>query len=164
MNNSNNNSTMCLQRPQPSHAHSARCNDDQVTRQEHLVLVGNPGAGKSAILNQLLGRNAFKSGVSVETGVTSLLQWCTTSSGLKLGDTPGLSDIETRSAAAVEISEALRQDGKYRLVFVLLLDNGRVRADDLATMKLVLTAIKDPTLKYAVLINQVNSSLMGKFD
>ena len=133
------------------------------TNEPHLLVVGNPGAGKSTILNGLIGSAVFKSGVSISTGVTSRLQWHT-HDGIKFGDTPGLTDLQKREQAADEISQALRQNGMYRLIFVVLLDGGRVRADDITTMKLVLKAIDNPDLQYGIIVNRVSKPLMHRLN
>jgi len=43
-----------------------------------------------------------------------------------------------RQESARQITEALRQNGKYKLFFVVTQDTGRVRAEDVATINLVL--------------------------
>lgn len=55
--------------------------------------------------------------------------------------------------AAAAITEALKQDGCYKVCFALMLQNGRVRAEDVTTMKLVLDAA--PVTDYGIIINQV---------
>ena len=39
-----------------------------MTPQKYTIFVGNPGTGKSCLLNGLLGSNVFKSGVSFGKG------------------------------------------------------------------------------------------------
>ncbi len=41
----------------------------------HILLVGNPGTGKSTLLNSLVGSAVFKSGVTFGEGLTTYLQW-----------------------------------------------------------------------------------------
>ena len=62
-------------------------------------------------------------------------------------------DTEKREKAAEAITEALKQNGYYKIFFVAVLQNGRVRPDDIATMKLILNAA--PITHYGVIINQL---------
>jgi energy-coupling factor transporter ATP-binding protein EcfA2 len=155
---------------------------------EHVLLVGNPGTGKSTLLNSLIGMVVFRSGVSIATGLTSHVQWHE-HEGIMYGDTPGLADVTHRTQAAREISEvtihklelaqlhnpnldlnldldwvccvcvkALRVGGKFKIMFVCTLESGRIQAADLTTIKLVLDAIGDNTLPFGIVVNKVNKS------
>ena len=107
----------------------------------YTLLIGNPGVGKSTLLNGLVGRAVFKSGVSFGKGLTQVLQLHESRPGRLYGDTPGLADTAMRQKAADEIGTALRQNGRCQLVFVGKEDSGRVRPQDAATIKLVLDAL-----------------------
>lgn len=124
-----------------------------------IVFIGNPGVGKSTLLNMLAGKVAFKSGVSDNgLGVTSVLQTYTNSDGVTFIDTPGLADVERRAMAALEIERALKLDPKarFRIVFVTTLLNGRVLPQDLATIRVVLEALRDvPELFFGIVVNQL---------
>lgn len=97
----------------------------------YTIFVGNPGTGKSTLLNGLANEVIFESGISYVSGLTQVLQIHSIGEGKFIGDTPGLSDATMRKQAATEIEKALKQNGKYRLVFVVKLDSGRVRPDDM---------------------------------
>ena len=88
-------------------------------KKEFTIFIGNPGVGKSALLNCILGNNVFESGLCVGTGLTSVCQIAFNQrDGIFYGDTPGLYDIKKLEEAAEEISKALKSgDGNYRIVF-----------------------------------------------
>eukprot|EP00735_Rhodelphis_limneticus_P001361 TRINITY_DN11962_c0_g1::TRINITY_DN11962_c0_g1_i1::g.16955::m.16955 TRINITY_DN11962_c0_g1::TRINITY_DN11962_c0_g1_i1::g.16955 ORF type:complete len:309 (-),score=9.41,AIG1/PF04548.11/5.6e-11,MMR_HSR1/PF01926.18/1.3e-08,MMR_HSR1/PF01926.18/1.5e+03,DUF258/PF03193.11/8e-08,Dynamin_N/PF00350.18/0.0032,Dynamin_N/PF00350.18/50,Dynamin_N/PF00350.18/1.3e+03,AAA_25/PF13481.1/0.24,AAA_25/PF13481.1/22,AAA_16/PF13191.1/0.012,AAA_16/PF13191.1/9.1e+02,FeoB_N/PF02421.13/0.011,Miro/PF08477.8/0.033,ABC_tran/PF0000 len=120
------------------------------------VLIGNPGVGKSALLNSLLGRDAFKSGLSYGTGLSTALQQAKDRDGNIYCDTPGLNDVKIRDKAAKEIEEGLKLGGMYKLIFVITLESGRVKPEDALTMKVVLAAIHQvPRLDFGLIINKL---------
>jgi hypothetical protein len=122
----------------------------------HRLFVGNPGVGKSALANSCAGKPLFLSGESKDgVGVTIELQRELVN-GIEYMDTPGLSDPVRRQSAAAEIERALKTDGEFHLIFVVTLRAGRVNPDDLATIKVVLEALKNISpLRYNVVINDV---------
>ena len=75
------------------------------------IMVGNPGVGKSTILNALIQAYKFKTGISLGKGLTSVLDRQTDEFGNILIDTPGLADIKMRKQASVEIVKALKFGG-----------------------------------------------------
>jgi len=119
----------------------------------HYLFVGNPGVGMSTMLNGLLGACRFHSGFSPGKGMTDRLQK-EEKNGSVYMDTPGLADVEMRKQAAEAITTALKQNGSYRIFFVLTLEAGRVRPADKATMELVLDSapIGD---NYGVIFNKL---------
>ncbi|CAE7035624.1 unnamed protein product [Symbiodinium natans] len=123
-------------------------------RPTNFLMIGNPGTGKSTVLNGLIQKPYFKSGMSFGGGMTYEFDRAEIGKHTFL-DTPGLSDPTRRKQAAEAITEALKQNGYYKIFFVITLQNGRVRSEDVTTMKLVLDA--SPSNKYGVIINQLNS-------
>jgi len=123
-----------------------------------LVFVGNPGVGKSTILNGFAKEAKFKSGFSSTGTLTTEAESFTDASGNTLVDTPGLSDFSTREKAAEEITKALKENSKHgnmKVIFLVKLDSGRVRATDTVSMKLVLDALPQD-MPYGIVINQVS--------
>mmetsp|Transcript_87120 Transcript_87120/g.172956 ORF Transcript_87120/g.172956 Transcript_87120/m.172956 type:complete len:254 (-) Transcript_87120:881-1642(-) len=120
-----------------------------------LVMIGNPGGGKSTAMNCLVEEHLFKSGTSPDgCGVTYQLD-SREHQGIRYTGTPGLADIDLRKAAAAAIQKALRIGGDFRIIFVLLLDDNRIRDDDLLTMNLVLEAANQiPQNCYAIMFNK----------
>ena len=72
-------------------------------------------------------------------------------------DTPGLADIKLREQAAKAITEALKKDGRYQIFFVITLEAGRIRPEDMTTIKLVLESASDIT-HYSIIINKLSNN------
>ena len=83
---------------------------------EYIILIGNPGVGKSTILNGLIGQVKFECGFKAGEGLTKALQLIKHTDGITYGDTPGLSDIKIRELAAQEITKALKRNGKFKQI------------------------------------------------
>jgi len=126
---------------------------------QYIVLIGNPGVGKSTILNGLVEKVQFKSGFSPGKGLTSTFQLYKHVDNITYGDTPGLSDIEMRKQAAESITKVLQRNGLFRLIFVVTVEAGRVRPDDVTTINLVLDSIQHK-VHYGVIVNKVGSAFV----
>jgi hypothetical protein len=57
-------------------------------------------------------------------------------------DTPGLADVSMREQAAREIESALKKDGNYSIFFMITLEAGRVKPEDVTTINTVMDAVK----------------------
>lgn len=121
-----------------------------------IALIGNPGTGKSTILNGLVGKPEFSSGLSYASGRTDRLQKYKDQDGKLYFDTPGLNDIDKRKEAGREIDQLLRQDMSLKIVFVTFALNGRIQPEDATTINVVLDAITsvDTNDRFGVIINQ----------
>lgn len=124
--------------------------------QEVFIAVGNPGAGKSTLLNSHAEKQIFNSGFSPDYhGVTYQMDE-KRYRGRRYIDTPGLTDPGKIQLAAEAISLALKQGGKYRILFVMALRQGRIPLEDITTMHLVLMAlgqqVKDN--QFGIVINE----------
>ena len=73
----------------------------------NLILLGNPGTGKSTFLNGMIRKRAFTSGFSVGKGLTQDLDTYISSNTCYM-DTPGLDDVTNRREAAAAITKALK--------------------------------------------------------
>ena len=127
---------------------------------KYIITIGNPGSGKSTLLNTMLRQIHFKSGSSIGSGLTFKLDEFT-KDGVTYMDTPGLSDIDKRKQAAAAITEALKKEGEYRVFFIVILDHGRLRTDDVSLISLVLESAPDIT-SYSLILNQVHKRVKRK--
>ena len=129
----------------------------------YFTFVGNPGVGKSTILNGLAGAILFKSGVNPGGGMTRTRQVEHIQGFGNLIDTPGVADVHLRDQAALEIGSALMRIGQHRLFFILELTAGRVRPMDKTTMKLVLDACQGiPDFCYSIILNKLPKKTLQK--
>mmetsp|Transcript_19532 Transcript_19532/g.22418 ORF Transcript_19532/g.22418 Transcript_19532/m.22418 type:complete len:295 (+) Transcript_19532:12-896(+) len=130
--------------------------------EETVLMIGNPGVGKSTLLNGLVGSATFKAGFSKGRGLTTVLQEHI-DNNYRYVDTPGLSDIEMRKQAADEITKALQKGGSFAVFFVVTLESGRIRPDDSTTIKLVLDAASDIKDCYSIIINKATKRVKEFF-
>jgi hypothetical protein len=119
---------------------------------EVIVFLGNPGAGRSSLLNSIFQKPIFRSGTSAGTGLTRRVE-CHLYEDKLYVDTPGLDDIELKYQAASEIEKALKHNNNYKIVFVATLESGRIRPADLITINTVCDAIKT-NFEYGLIINK----------
>ena len=118
------------------------------------LFIGNPGTGKSTLANCIAKRVLFKSGISFGSVMTNNLNIEKHDEIIYL-DTPGLADINMRKVAASSITEGLKKNGKYQIFFVITLNAGRLRLDDLVTIWLVLLSV--PDIKFVnIIINKLS--------
>ena len=115
------------------------------------LFIGNSGAGKSTLANCIARCILFKSGG--RSGTPKFDQQF--HDGIYYLDTPGLQDVVTRRRAAIAITEALRQNGNYQIFFVLTLNAGKLRPEDLTTIWLVLLNAPEITC-FNIIINNVS--------
>ena len=128
------------------------------TLTKNILVIGNPGSGKSTLLNSLVKKPVFKSGIS-RTGAGVTFRFDVHSIGeLKFFDTPGLVDIEHRQQAARAVTEALQQEGLYKIFFVVSLDAGRLRPDDSTIIRLVKESAPE-MCTFHLIINKVGKKV-----
>ncbi|KAG0278161.1 hypothetical protein BGZ95_004551 [Linnemannia exigua] len=124
-------------------------NNSFITGQYSLVLVGNPGVGKSSILNALGGH--FDTGFSRVTGLTRTLTTMDTSiegRNIRLVDLPGIFDCRADSEHTNEhhfkiLHDALEDGNPYVIFFVISPNDGRISPSDFTVMKALLDSLDE---------------------
>jgi len=133
--------------------------EDQMARAApRTIAIGNPGAGKSTMLNALWEQTLFRSEISFGGGLTSRLDRKNNSNGL-FYDTPGLADDTYRKQAAEAIRDALRDGGPFKYTFFLS-EASRVINEDIAILKLVHEACPEISNSHGIMINQVSQDFV----
>jgi len=120
-----------------------------------IIFVGNPGVGKSSLLNCVAGKLVFRSGTSTGKGLTYKLTEKTVGN-TTFCDTPGLEDNTYRKQAGEAISKLLKQGGICKIFFVVTEEAGRIRPQDTATMKVILDAAPEIGNRYGIIVNKLS--------
>jgi len=126
-----------------------------------VLAVGNPGSGKSTILNALTGAQNFEAGVSFGSGLTSKLQEVVVN-GIKYADTPGVADDTYRAAAGQAMAEVFKAGGRIKTLFFITQQAGRVVVQDVATMRIVLDSVPDIGQNYGIIVNKMSSEVLSE--
>ena len=130
------------------------------TARGSVTFYGQPGVGKSTLAKSILGEAIFESGTSLAGPVTTRNQ-AQQHGGILYIDTPSLDNAEVRKRAAEDIEEALENNENYKVVFVLTLDNGKLRPADLVSIGTVCDAVRTP-FHYGLIFNKVEKDIMDK--
>ncbi|EFA81610.1 hypothetical protein PPL_05601 [Heterostelium album PN500] len=120
---------------------------------------GNPGVGKSTLCNAMAGQTFHNSGISIGTGLTKASSNEKFING-NIIDTPGLLDVITRDRAALEIQRILTDYPNFKAVFVICLEAGRIKEQDIECINTILRAITSTTFSYGLIINKISKKTM----
>ncbi|KAI9205209.1 uncharacterized protein BJ171DRAFT_617201 [Polychytrium aggregatum] len=140
---------------------SQRKKDIPIQPKRAIVAFGNPGTGKSAVLNSMVGKTVFQSGVAYNgTSLTQHRQIHQHGDVLVI-DTPGLQEAgENKYKKNLdEFSAAISTGLPTRLIGFVNTISGRVVESDLAAVLTVFSAVKKKFPKRAnedwIIINRV---------
>ncbi|KAF9099245.1 hypothetical protein BGX29_007227 [Mortierella sp. GBA35] len=133
-----------------------------VTGETSVVLVGNPGVGKSTILNALGG--VFPTGFSAVSGLTrdvSTARTIVDGRKLRLVDIPGIHDVQVGDEQATQrhldiLRDTLNDGSSYLIFFVIAPNNGRINSSDFTVMTTLLNHL-DRSPLVGLILNQVQS-------
>ena len=123
-----------------------------------ITCLGNPGFGKSFLLNCLAEEELFKSGPSFNGGLTKIFTEGKNKIGTIFYDSPGLAetDQDKVDAAGRQISIGLKRGGRLKIIFICgTALNGRPNAADATTMGLIIESAPEIGNSYGVIVNQV---------
>ena len=126
------------------------------------TFMGNPGVGKSAILNSTLSKNLFKSAFCFNAVTTE--NQIEFSNGSAYIDTPGVDDPKIHEIAVKKIKEAFSFGGQYCLIFVVTTSGGRIVNSDAKTVKMISDALQHiPNVNFNIIVNKIPSEGMDCF-
>jgi len=130
---------------------------------EKIVVIGNPGSGKSTVLNIVAGEKFFESGLSIGSGLTDDLEVKIDEHGTKFYDTPGIADDIHRDKAGEALTKVFNEGGRIKIIFFVMQEAGRLRTQDAATMKLILDSVHEIKTNFGIIVNKIPDSIFDQF-
>eukprot|EP00727_Mastigamoeba_balamuthi_P005069 m51a1_g14560 hypothetical protein (198) ;mRNA; r:1030743-1031407 len=132
-----------------------------------VLVIGNPGRGKSSLCNALLGQDVFQTGVSANP-VTQRLQCATTTTATGIAacvlDMPGFiepgQEAQSRNTQlAVQATELMKE--KPSVVVFVADGTGRLSSDDVDAWRSLFAFLECPLSAISVAVNMVAQENAG---
>lgn len=128
----------------------------------HLIVIGNPGVGKSSILNALISSNIFTSGISLGRGLTEYHKTVEYNHDLYT-DTVGLYDEKLMHHALQDLEKLFSNGGDYTICFIITLESGRIKPRDIEMINMVSQTLEINN-KYSLIINKIEPEIMENME
>jgi GTP-binding protein EngB required for normal cell division len=133
-----------------------------------VVVSGNPGVGKSTVLNSILGREHFVSDISHDgAGVTKQISLVrgprNTGFSYILVDTPGISEVARQGDNMKMLIKAISGRVNTKVLFIVTEEAGRVKPADVLLFQLILDHVGAVNCENVVLVvNKVSPQVMER--
>ena len=124
------------------------------SKELRVTTAGNPGVGKSYILNALIGEVKFKSGKAL-TSVTDAVQEHKKGNVIYV-DVPGLLEPVHLERNKKGVKDALTKDSNYLVLFVMTLQAGRVQYQDVEALKVLNAAYAFESKQLLLIFNKTD--------
>merc|ERR1740124_1378812 len=114
-----------------------------------ILLIGNNGVGKSTLLTAMIGNDAVKCGEHEYEDNERVFM-----------ELSGLANSPALKKVAMAITSALKQNGRYKILFIVTLEAGRIKPDDTETIASVLNAASIEG-NYTTIINKSSTKVVN---
>ena len=128
-----------------------------------IIAIGNPGRGKSTLLNCFAGDNYFESGACTRGGLTVSTNEKEID-GITYIDNPGIADQKIREEAFRGITASLRKGGYHKILFITGTTAMRPVDECIVTMQGVLDAVPEIGKNFGIIVNKLSPVEMKKFE
>eukprot|EP00186_Timspurckia_oligopyrenoides_P003564 CAMPEP_0182447902 /NCGR_PEP_ID=MMETSP1172-20130603/21529_1 /TAXON_ID=708627 /ORGANISM="Timspurckia oligopyrenoides, Strain CCMP3278" /LENGTH=355 /DNA_ID=CAMNT_0024644541 /DNA_START=569 /DNA_END=1636 /DNA_ORIENTATION=- len=133
-----------------------------------LLVLGEPGVGKSTVANSWIGSEVFKSGPH-HHGDWSELTTSTFVRGMEIVDVPGYNDSRARSVglASLAVEEISEAPDTFVVLFVVEMPSWELKVSDACAMANFANRIHNTSgcsIKFGVIINKVSAEFAKKMN